>query len=481
MRVIIIFFIFFLTFPGISAQRDVGNNQCSDGTPYRFCGPNKPDYCNRGTLEDNCIACGCPYGEICSPKGICEQTTWESINTGERNILVLMVRYADSERVVDDSCNLYSSETVRQKLFDDDDQDSYNYWIREVSNERSWWSGDVFEWYSSSIHSNEKFSGISPPYSNIITEFSEQADSLIDFTQYEMIFLITSKDEQYASGESLILETDEGTFSFPYFVKGGMCNLKPAALHEFGHKLGFGHAKALDCGDVPIRDNCETIEYGDPFDIQGGNRQEIPGPFNVIFREHSGWISDEKIIDVSTSGTYQISTISMDSESPQAIKISLPEIHYQTQSYNYFNLSYYVEFRQPIGLDSWVMNIYGEDTDIFDGALIRLGGGQRKGPFNDLIDNPDTLLVYASPGTGNMKFKNFGANAILKEGSTFVDEKYGLKITTLRVDETSLEVAIDIDSANAISKPEIGKKVQSNVEEEDGFWTRLLSFLKELF
>ncbi|PKP54345.1 MAG: hypothetical protein CVT90_01745, partial [Candidatus Altiarchaeales archaeon HGW-Altiarchaeales-3] len=39
---------------------------CGDGTPYGQCSTTKPEYCNNGTLIDNCSLCGCDAGQDCN-------------------------------------------------------------------------------------------------------------------------------------------------------------------------------------------------------------------------------------------------------------------------------------------------------------------------------------------------------------------------------------------------------------------------------
>ncbi|MEM0465311.1 MAG: S8 family serine peptidase [Candidatus Pacearchaeota archaeon] len=49
------------------------NQTCSDKTPYGTCSSNQPQFCNNGTLIDNCVKCGCKTNYICNIQtGICE-------------------------------------------------------------------------------------------------------------------------------------------------------------------------------------------------------------------------------------------------------------------------------------------------------------------------------------------------------------------------------------------------------------------------
>ncbi|EVU11697.1 metallo-peptidase M12B Reprolysin-like family protein, partial [Vibrio parahaemolyticus V-223/04] len=58
--------------------------------------------------------------------------------------------------------------------------------------------------------------------------------------------------------------------------------------HEFGHNLGLSHAKALDCGDASVSNNCNAIEYGDSYDVMGTPDM---GYINTYYKERMGWLN----------------------------------------------------------------------------------------------------------------------------------------------------------------------------------------------
>lgn len=48
--------------------------ECSDGTPFGACSPNKPLFCRDGALMNNCSKCGCDEGYLCEAKSaVCYQ------------------------------------------------------------------------------------------------------------------------------------------------------------------------------------------------------------------------------------------------------------------------------------------------------------------------------------------------------------------------------------------------------------------------
>jgi hypothetical protein len=65
----------------IRQSSDTAYSYCSDGTVEGSCSSAKPKYCYRGSLIDNCNACGCSSG-TCKSSGLCEgETTTSSTAT----------------------------------------------------------------------------------------------------------------------------------------------------------------------------------------------------------------------------------------------------------------------------------------------------------------------------------------------------------------------------------------------------------------
>ncbi len=79
--------------------------------------------------------------------------------------------------------------------------------------------------------------------------------------------------------------------------------------HELGHTYGLFHANLWQVNDQnPISTAGVDFEYGDLFDAMGANyANDHRVDFNPWFKSLIGWIPDQKIQTVTTSGTYRIS------------------------------------------------------------------------------------------------------------------------------------------------------------------------------
>jgi sugar lactone lactonase YvrE len=78
--------------------------------------------------------------------------------------------------------------------------------------------------------------------------------------------------------------------------------------HELGHTYGLYHANLWQVGDGnPISPSGSDVEYGDDFDTMGANYANNQSTdFNPWFKNILGWVSDNQVLTISTSGTYRI-------------------------------------------------------------------------------------------------------------------------------------------------------------------------------
>lgn len=80
------------------------------------------------------------------------------------------------------------------------------------------------------------------------------------------------------------------------------------AEHEWGHNWGVYHANAWNvaAGAEPRSTSGSSEEYGDGWDLMGGNT--VASGFNTFFRESLGFLerSRNEVVDVTTSGTYRL-------------------------------------------------------------------------------------------------------------------------------------------------------------------------------
>ncbi len=111
--------------------------------------------------------------------------------------------------------------------------------------------------------------------------------------------------------------------------------------HEIGHNFGLYHAGSLRCatGVVIAASGCNVTEYGDPFVIMGNVRTLHLSAYQ---KSVLGYIPG----GVSTYGggvqTYTLGPIELPGQAKYAVQIPTGSP----------NRTYWVEFRQPLGIDS---------------------------------------------------------------------------------------------------------------------------------
>jgi len=180
-------------------------------------------------------------------------------------------------------------------------------------------------------------------------------------------------------------------------------------IHELGHNLGLNHANSLRCSGTGIPNDCENVEYGDPFDMMGN--QALPIFFNNYFRLCLGWLTG-RAQTVTVSGDYTLVAPSLPAKGNQVLRIPL-----RLANSEYSGFSYTLEFRRRYSYD----NVYLSplNNSVFEGVTIRY--------TKDDLTGYATSLIDTTPNTGSF------VDAPLRVGNTFTDVQSGISITTLSV------------------------------------------------
>jgi hypothetical protein len=173
---------------------------------------------------------------------------------------------------------------------------------------------------------------------------------------------------------------------------------------ELGHNYGMGHSHAQTCvvdgEQVPLADDCEHIEYGDPYDPMGGGC----GHINVVQKGYMGWLEGCNIVTTTTDGRFNLLPTELPCNGTQALRFEAYDGRY-----------YYLEYRQRIGKFDGPAG--------HDGVLLHIAGGISSPPSPYILD--------------------VGQNGWLHSGDTYTDPQNGVSFTV--VDEQSSHATIEVN------------------------------------
>ncbi len=184
-------------------------------------------------------------------------------------------------------------------------------------------------------------------------------------------------------------------------------------VHELGHNLGLDHANRFACSGTAIPNDCQSIEYGDPFDQMGNVSATPTFFFNNYFRLCLGWLTG-RAQTVTASGDYTLVAPSFPAKGNQVLRIQA-----KPPMPPYAGFSYTLEFRRPYSFDNRFFGSNSDFNPVFQGVSIRYTQDDLVGSATNLIDTtPLTSSVVDAP---------------LTVGNTFTDTRNGITITTLSV------------------------------------------------
>jgi hypothetical protein len=204
----------------------------------------------------------------------------------------------------------------------------------------------------------------------------------------------------------------------------------------------------MDCSPETLGANCTDYEYGDTVDIMGSSTS---AHYNAFQKERLGWLNNRvstPILTVERSGTYILNPFESVESKVICLKILKsvdPDTGYKTW--------YYVEYRQPIGFDSYLSG-YGNVTN---GILVHYGT-----EFN----LNSSYLLDMNPGTGESQYWEWQDPALI-EGQSFHDHDAGMTLTVDRL--TGSEAAVTVTMGT--SEPTGGAPVEVGVSLDQPTYT----------
>lgn len=317
---------------------------------------------------------------------------------GEQRTLVMLVNFQDNTQ------QPWTTEETRELVFG-----TVNDFYKENSGNQVWLTGDVLGYYTLPISSTCDTWSI---HTNAQQAAENEGYDTSAYTRVVYIFPENTSCGWTGKG------TVGGEPSKAYI--NGSLSLRTVG-HELGHNFGLHHAKDLDCGADIIGDRCASAEYGDALDIMG--MSGITGHFNVFSKEQLGWLSSNTgdIVTVETEGTYQLEPY----ESNHGSAAKGLKIRRGTDEITGQPTWYYIEYRQPIGFDSFIEGKSG----ITDGVTFHLA------TEGNIQSN---LLLDMIPDSG---LRDLDDSSLLA-GSSYTDSEAGVTITTEWANSTGASVHV---------------------------------------
>lgn len=168
-------------------------------------------------------------------------------------------------------------------------------------------------------------------------------DDQIDFSKMSGLLVYPSPDINGGVGGKKNIVSAEGEFKLGVVTLGQPSFHTDTLVHELGHAmLNFPHSDYLACNERSFVNDfigCKGWEYGNIFDIMGGNGSHgAAGHYNAWFKRNAHWLRESTV--PLAGGTFTLAPLELASNGNHVLRI------------RYTTTPLCIEYRKPIGFDS---------------------------------------------------------------------------------------------------------------------------------
>jgi hypothetical protein len=326
-----------------------------------------------------------------SIRDLSQGSAGSSLVAGEIKVLVFLVNFQNNP------VEPYTIEQSNNLMFNQSNSTSVTNYYREASYGQAWVTGDTVGWYTLPMDASTTACDQNSTIATLARDAAIAAGVNVNNYQKHM-FVFPNMSCSY-SGRGSIGGRDS-------WIDGSL--ILRTMAHELGHTIGLYHSKGMNCTNV-ISGTCVTTEYGHNADMIG--QTGVTGHFHPYQKERLGWLAaGSGVVTVQGAGTYTISGLSVQDNTPKALKIAKSSSSY-----------YYVEFRRPVGFDSFVSN----NSATMNGVLITQDSS---GAENYLLDMVPSTTSWS--------------DSALTVGRSFTDPSTNMTITVVSVSASGAVVNV---------------------------------------